>query len=512
MFKRVLAQEAIAHQHNSKLFSGVTTLCQDLLDYVDSEAKAMGLQAGKIRSGSAQALLRKFSAYFNSSKAEQKFKDIVKRECGVEVTEFGLEGGAGPNAYAGFSLNVEGRDRYHTNVGSHRASGLGDEHDASLLMNYRFTKITDASEETFMRMKKGFDRDSSRVAESLVGSYQSMIYVTAITFIMKWLYPELTPTIGAEEISATILHEIGHVFYYIEMCHCQYRVSAIIDDVVESQKTPIPMNQIVAAASNMRAQLSLLSKSPTKDLKAIQKALDRYLSDTKDHATDLSEDECTSGEFLINKAVGYVAVNLAIKKLSDLGSSPNDRAIEERSADEFSARHGGGPASARYEVATGKFYANWPALMNRRYNDQSRLTIMRALALTSMWSVFMHRSSVEIRSSYDPNDVRLEQYVVQLNIALADRTLPDDLRKQYIIQHDEAAALVKQWNELDFVKYRRVMFGLIDRIQSVGPLGFKSWSEQETRNNKVIQDAIAGLTRSDLHYWESVFKIMRTGN
>jgi hypothetical protein len=271
IYRDVISQEAISYQANSMFLQDLTFAFQNLI-------------AGGVYNQPAMDKL-------NLSK-------IVARHTGLNL-EFKLAAGE-LNAFAippFIDVNSPLMDRFRI-MGLDSAEGLGDYH-------LTFKKITSFTKE----LRGSIDRANGRVS----GVFSKIL--TSVTIGSGlWEKGKLTP----EEVAAVCLHEIGHVFTFLE-CLMQ---TATMNMVLASA------NQALAKTTEMEHRLQLVHETA--------QALDIKVENKESLARPNIKPDAFNAVFL--------KATMDPELRSAAGSATYDLRSSEFLADQFAARYGAGRA------------------------------------------------------------------------------------------------------------------------------------------------------------------------
>lgn len=174
--------------------------------------------------------------------------------------------------------------------------------------------------------------DNNAIIKGDLSKITSPLYVTPEIFKGR-------AELNAYEISAIILHEIGHVYYYLRTL-----MRAVV------------VNMIADAAANRMMDL----QSPQEKLRVI-KDVERML-DTK-----IGQQETICNEYKKENLYVHLVTQTLLERPNITGGRGFGNRTWERAADDFAARYGAAPylASALYKLET----SNWWLLRNNSYTN-----------------------------------------------------------------------------------------------------------------------------------------------
>lgn len=346
-----------------------------------------------------QDLTFAFQNFIAGGKWTQKDMDqlnlskIVMRHTGLNL-EFKVDLGE-MNAYAVppiIDVNSPLMDRFRI-MGLDSTEQLGDYHMS-------FKKISAFSKE----MRGGIDRANGRVSGVFSKILTSVTIGTGL-----WERGKLTP----EEVAAVCLHEIGHVFTFLE-CLMQ---TATMNMVLTSA------NQALGKTTEMEHRLQLVHETAL--------ALDITVEDKESLARPNIKPDVFNAVFL--KAA------MEPKLRSSAGSATYDLRSSEFLADQFAARYGAGRA-----LVTGL------DRMHRTMGGAHRRSLATHIAVQAIWTVYygMLIATSPVTGAimillllifanpeakvYDDPAERLQRIRNDLVQSLKDNSLPAKVREQIV--------------------------------------------------------------------------------
>jgi hypothetical protein len=300
----------------------------------------------------------------------------------------------------------------------------------------------------------------------------------------KCLYPvHITP----EEVTAMILHEIGHTMTYIELCTAMYHRCDIISNSVKL----LQLEKDDEILNKYGTDLIEIIKN-NKDLTTIEKEnlIKLITDDNKNKAYNL-------GIATIITAISDKKLisdkNFQNAKVSDIVLTKLNFAYIERIADEFCVRHGYG-----HHLISG-------LEKSRKYQlgdfDTKYVPYVRTVStLTLLMKYFFGPITNGFISGYDDDILRCEEVYFNTLVRFKDSNLPKDVSLDFINSIKSLKNTINEIKERDIHKFRNLIFSTILRISNSGSLSDMLASANMIRDYEILQKMTNNLIRNPFYY------------
>lgn len=308
-------------------------------------------------------------------------------------------------------------------------------------------------------LKAGIDLNTGKV----YGHYskvKSYLYLYSIMFS--------DPHIFADELAAIILHEIGHIFSYLEFVSCTFKTNVLLRNAVtEFLKTD--------------------------DYKQREIVLDVF-NDVANTNVVLTETLLKSKS---EKQVQTILLSATIDaKRSELGNPVYDQRTFEQLADEYATKQGAGLALAKIFV----IYGDKVTSRSKQYFTIAVTGTFTLLGLVFLLPIFVCLTFVLMVISdpnnkiYDDPNERLENIKKQLIGALKDKSIPANRSKQIVLEIKTIENLLKEYHS------NENFYTMLWKLSS---------SRRSIKNDIDFQKRLEGLSSNNLYVLSSQFKTLK---
>lgn len=325
---------------------------------------------------------------------------------------------------------------------------------------------------------------------------------TPITFKIAinvgcWLtrLPDKSYYCTPDELAALTLHELGHVDHWIRTVGRVSRATLDASDMIDYIQSQPPVEDILKIIALVEAS-PYLDKSWIKTLHAT-----KAYFETSNNATDPAYWEALSALTLAVTAMCSQVTLRAVNTLQIFDTSKVKSATlhvdAERSADDFSARHG----------ATAALVS---ALVKLENQSAKAITLYDALSetqdaslATQLFAQFKARldfSPEVMTNGYDPLILRLQLIVETAKHAFHDADLPEDAATDLKQQITDAEQYIKSYENQSYRKTRAQIKQWLDRVSVLGRLVTSPFQDRLEGDYTHLQDATRSLSRHPLYY------------
>lgn len=302
----------------------------------------------------------------------------------------------------------------------------------------------------------------------------------------------------AEEAAAVTLHELGHFDYRIRTLGRIEKIMADGSDILEYvQKSP--------DLTTIQLILDKLSASKHLDpaWQKLLKTTKAYFSSNPNNTDPVYLEAINTLGILVESEVANLLLpnytNLVYN--SDFRSSEvktvRHETDEERSADEFAARHGAGDGMSSFlskfaQLAAGKSKA-WLTL--------SMPDVLAGVVGSLLhFSQYFNLGAEDIDGGYDSMLRRLELLTETSKHAFSDSDLPEDVKVELKQQIALCEAYVSEYSNTSHRKFRLALKSWRDRVGVVGKILNTPFSDRLSHDYGNLQEATRTVSRNPLHY------------
>ena len=389
----LMGNEAINYQLASPLYRDLTDMFQRAISDIEEFKRQIDDDPSKNELAKKRAKFNKAKDHFIKAYSKE-FTDIVKKHTGITVEKLYCTGGENyidrPSCDYAVLLKFEGMSDNEAMVAIKNAAG-----DAADYPSYEFAK---QFADEIRSIQDDFDKTSGKLKKETYGKNRKlkvskMFFDINMSFLMdEYIAPERVAPLTAGEISAIMIHEIGHCMSTVEHMGDLYRHTGRL------QNFQVTLNKMKAPKTSEEAGKTLeviekdiipqfekqLKEIDDKSVmtKQLQRVVDTYKSAIGCMSAMRIEDPNLFEKLFLTVVVIWKTVvyfwlfflgtwytfltlfNVAYevmksnqagagtygdgKKRSDRGSNRTDIFQVERWADQFASRHGAGA-----DVATG---------------------------------------------------------------------------------------------------------------------------------------------------------------
>lgn len=515
--------EAIAFQKNSKLASDLVTLFDRMFHQIGQYDK-------KNPDAKKQKRMTDLFRYFKKNTADGMTK-IIEKHTNVVVSKVVLSHPMEPTAMFAIDLSmndIEGTGAiYDTLTGAASMDTLSDEEKT-----HEFFRLVDAFDEKSGKLKLNKIPKGVKV--------QAEIYFDFSTaFLANDLLPNVQ-SLTSEEITAIMLHEVGHMMTLIEHSgNMAYVGQETAKAIVALSKNGDPLTVIKGINENLKAASDKISKSHS-----ISKKLVKGFNGACDVVIDAASKvkaKPTKGVFLTmlqfiltNLLYAFIMANNIIffmllssitftyNKISvgergkrDTGKSSDDTYTErnlsyfERIADEYVARHGMGSHLATGLQKIIKFMNTisgtlGTTALNRNVHNS---TVVRVyLEITRYIFTVFNMNLNNATMLYEADLKRIEQ-VLQANMAIfKNPNLPVEVRNKYIAETKHLLKAVEAEKKNYAPLIEEFVWTYVIPLQLPGVLYETLRTGRLNTQMKTMLDKLDQLTNNKLYFQSAQFK------
>ncbi len=445
MFKNIMSTEALQFQAGSPLFRELTTVFADLQNKVpfnttDTYMKRYNLYSAAVETVKLKPRLEAIVKKYLNIPLEVVIYPIDSMAilCLVEPTDFTWDDRA-------YTL-----DRYTGSAG-HALKYVRP----NIVLEQRMDKIGDLS-----------DFDTGKATVNLKDQFVAQLLFNVALLARPEIF--LGTRLKPECYAAVVLHEMGHAVQNItKMCwisHC----SVIAEDVLKYADERIENQDVVPCLKSCLVILSRVKDSKEKkDITAsIQNTLD--LIATKPTTV---EDYVTVTKFLAKMTTAFCTSyrTADVFKESDFVITDRNIALEEKSSDQFTNRHGAGQYLVEFMTTFTKLYESTTAFspfsIFRRASGNTSLLVRYSYAMKRFSSSFA-TSQCSTGGIYDPIVMRLQAIVDDTYAVFKDLDLDPTTRDHFIKAVQAGQASIKEYKDQSYVKTREAIYTFLQKIKS----------------------------------------------
>lgn len=408
------------------------------------------------------------------------------------------------------------------------------------LARYTYKKTKDDDVKRYMDLESIWDVDSSKLNSNLTDNGKKTGYVN-VRFVFDTLGAYFLDRfnivdsnrsgLSAEELTAIVLHEIGHVNSLIERASKTLYLAKQFNEDKTLLSKKMTFNEIDSAVDDI--------KNTVEPLKS--KSIDSILANTKnaiDKLKTISEDNKTGFGKLFNmfftrlldlaKFILYLTVlicyrfyitssiiDLALYNFANirrsLGNKPGNKSGDvistfsndsqmERWADEFVSRHGRG---AELSTALSKIiiYSKSSPMISYNSFHSSKLAHLMAMTLYGVLTAVMYHYPP---IPYDEDTVRLRKIKEDCIAVFKDKNLPGFIRDNMLIQIEQADRAFKEM----VAKKNNPLIKAVVFISSITSLNITALYRFISSNEdyEKLFDAMNSLDNNALYYLSSLLE------
>lgn len=515
----VPSNEAIAFQGASPLATELTMIFQDVID----------LRIKLIQEGDPKTVDKVLE--YHKKTIPNKFRDIVKKHTGLDVGRF--ETSKSPTlCYAcmlkfgegdtGWSLAHDAIERY---------SGQGPVHADQI------PATEEELQKTYQEISKLIDLESGKLKSTKFKFRGKITYLRYDVFFCAHSAYMAKQTLGdnaeeytAAEVTAIMLHEIGHMMSLIEHSGDLLRSLQSLTAKVNHSGIKDPDHQKMSQALSTAA-------SVVKKFKADDKALDielKRIAASADSISELPKESNIVARFLgVIRALTKCSFNIMLasiesivvhvlmpiysgsvyvpellasfkNKTSDFMMTYGDRAICERYSDEYVAQHG---FSAHYVTGSAKYESHVP-LLSLGGSGRPGMRESVIVYYIGKFHIFVVGMLTAMDTTgygtYEKELVRYESLLHDILKVFKTTNLPPELVDFYVTDYEET---------MKAVAHARKMSGVKGKLQEINvfltqTVSFPHLVKLLTTGNidtkyQQLMDAVKNINSSVLYYWSS---------
>lgn len=374
------AMEAMDFQVNTKLGTALDALWQEVIDYRDTKLKDLKPKDRRER----------LHEYFGQN-IVKKYFDVVWKYAGLWVDEMEFK----KDGETTFATCVFVGDWGADQIQKVMSGGLDT-------INPR-TAIKTAEE--MLKIVKAFDPKTGGIKTSMRNEIKKLVHCIMLfdfaeAFCIKDYFPEGAPVeyLTAREITAIMLHEIGHTLSLLEYAADTYSHMAKFESLTEGfRKYADPSEQVkfvelvaaeagkagVAEADKLQTVASKM-KSEVGNLPGANKSvINTYLEPMFGMAKVVSKSLWYSAKnFFCNPFYNKYMSDAQYTKYSDVLTTERDMTWAERTADDYAIRHGYGK-----ELVTG-FDKTHQMFSLLGYSNEAIMAMVKAGRFKTQLSLF----------------------------------------------------------------------------------------------------------------------------
>lgn len=426
------ALERIDFQINSKLSTRLIDLCQTAIDYGNEHLNSSNITD---RIAFAKTMKTYLTRTFNPA-----LKALIKEEINLTIREINVH-----NDYSFYMIPV------FEFVPKTRTGYIAIDDTAATFSGTRASeKRSKYKLEDFLKLKDSVDLSIGKIKGKV--PYAIDLGFGLWFFALSKLYPgkagQKYVPFTARNMAAIFLHEIGHGMTILEHTADGYYKADMLSQTIKDLKKK-PLDE----------QLKILEPIVTSD--SIEPKYKKILVNmSKKIAAARSEDNHKKNLFIealinmfISGIVYVIFLGMASSVNSDTKSSDTvvslkNNSFVERIADEFVARHGLGGDLADGLNKYGILFGDPTATSIPMGEVFAEFGIFMAIIakLEAINSIFMYPMRYAI-TIYDPYITRIKEMILATTVALKDKDISTDTRKEILKQIDMAEKVLKDYRK-----------------------------------------------------------------
>jgi Asp-tRNA(Asn)/Glu-tRNA(Gln) amidotransferase C subunit len=299
----------------------------------------------------------------------------------------------------------------------------------------------------------------------------------------------------SEELSATILHEIGHIDYCIRSVARASQRTQDASDIVEYIKTTPDKDAVLLTIKGLLSNPDLNKQN--RDILTISaKYFERSNNTLNDEYLEAVSTVCMMVMMTLAEEDRGLAQAIIPGK-SERMYTKSISADKERSSDEYSSRHGtyGALSSALFKLE--KLYTKDGNLYQDMY---SSISLYTTVSILSQFAYTFHINAEDICNGYDPLIRRIEIIAQTAKHAFKDPNLPEDVREDLKNQINEINKYIEEYKKIPHRQIRATIFTWKKNIISFGRLIAFPINTRMREDYSRLQDSTRDLSRNPLYY------------
>ncbi len=489
MFKNIISTEALQFHAGSPLFRELTAVFSDLQSKVPFNITDTYMKRYKL-----------YSAAVETVKLKIRLEAVVKKYlniplevllcpidsmailCLVEPTDFTWDDRA-------YTL-----DRYAGSAGY-----LLNHVRPNIILEQRIDKIGNFS-----------DFDTGRATVDLKDQFVAQLLFNVALLARPEIF--LGTRLKPECYAAVVLHEMGHAVQNITKMWWISHCSVIAEDVIKYADERIDTQDVVPC---LKSCLGILSKvKDDKEKKDITASIQSTLDLIAAKPTTV-EDYVTITKFLVKMTTAFCTSyrTADVFKESDFVITDRNIALEEKSSDQFTNRHGAGQYLVEFMTAFTKLYESTSAFslfsIYRRASGNTSLLARYSYAMKRFKTSF-DVSQCCTGGIYDPIVTRLQSIVDDTYVVFKDLDLDPTTRDHFIKAVQAGEASIKDYKDQSYVKTRQAIYDFFEKIRSSNRDTLLVLFNTLIKDYTVLQAFTEDLIKTPLFYQASrVDKIIR---
>lgn len=312
----------------------------------------------------------------------------------------------------------------------------------------------------------------------------------------------IAPT--AEEITAVILHELGHAITIIEHMGDVYYRSEEATNSITYLNEKASDKTLVETISNIKKSSLQLSQNEQKAVSDLNEAKSNIGKFSAIVAIVFAFFAINALWLTIYTRLGlsklYSDINKSFNKTSDVVVTKSNESYMERIADEFVSRHGLGKPLAtilsRINIIrdSGTQYTNLRDAIENI--GKVRTTLMSFSILLRFFSILFYVDD----GTYDPDWLRLEHLLSNNMVIFKDDKLDPELRNFFLKETKDLIELIDKFKSRNLFKTKQLIWGTIFKILSRASIVDSFSTAGLTHDYDQLQLLTNGLIKNKLFY------------
>lgn len=518
--------EAISFQRQSKFAKELVDIFQEPYDYMKTVDDPKIDKLTKRR----QLKIKKTTEFLKKTTMPAIVK-CVKKHTGVEIKKAVVTDSEPTklNYLPGlFAISLEFKswdDFFDFNSAEAKYSGFGngvDDHLGFVQSN--------------LEAYKNFDKKTGRIPEKTSYNLQTTLYFDPVfSYFAEDILVD-GENMSAEQIAGVIMHEVGHIMCWVEHIGDMYFMcSKPVDHLQQSLKKKDWASAIKETKEFAAGTKKLLENDP--DKKDNYVVLDR-IENAMGHLENLEKGAndpwytvvgtpilaVMSGVLLLLFSIVHAILTSIMvfdivdccmvtlsKQSTDSGTKTSDRKVtkhnlqyDERMADDFTTKHGLGPALAKALIIVGK---NQRHAMTGLNSTSETKNGMFAKSITKMSAFMMESAGVfeHPGTTYEKDIDRYNRILQTLTSIFKDPSLPKDIRDSSIKDVLELDKLIQEETSRKSRKIGAFLYDNLSAGRLLGALTGMILNGRIENDFYNLQNDIDRLTNNKLYYVSARF-------
>ena len=483
------ALERIQFQQESKLFKDLTKTFQNVMDQIQKKYGDKEVVPFEIK----DTLLK--------DKTDEKLRKIFLKHLNLDIKTMIFTEDSHDAAVLSTMKNNDLLEKYITRIGM--AEGQSPKFDGA----------DDAADTIVKELGQTVDAKTGKhMSKSTSEVYQYRLILTAGFFKTAASYTDIHP-FTAKEIAAIVLHEMGHATLMPYDAQQTFRSAHVIKDAFEYLRSDAlsedeKKNAATRVLERISKEYDVIDREHDNDNVPHKNIANAY----KNASKKLKDFSLTTGSTnrIIPVILGIALIHIissiissfinrytGSNVLNDEGRSNKDRTSHERTADDFSVRHGAGvylnSALIKMQEVV-RFNKDTPT------KDYNTLLFRAQNAIgTALKFIFIAFGEASMAYPYE-NIMKRTSRILEVNLAFfKEPNVPKDIQREWIENTKELQRQVKEFQNKPYMRAHAAAVHFLEAF-SIDTLTNTVIDANLRKDMDILQDATSGLIRNPLYF------------